>query len=155
VCIVGQAIDDNDCDGLVNDIETGTGVFLNSSDTGTDPNNSDTDTDGLLDGVETNTGIYVDENDTGTDPNNSDTDGDNLIDGVETNTEVFSSPIDTGTSPHDIDSDNDGLDDGLEVANGTDPTKVAAMTVPIPQISISILALILLVVNRWVRRQIS
>lgn len=155
VCIVGQAIDDNDCDGLLNDIETGTGVFLNSSDTGTDPNNSDTDADGLLDGVETNTGIYVDENDTGTDPNNSDTDGDSLLDGVETNTEIFVSTSNTGTSPHDIDSDNDGIDDGVEVANGTDPTKIAAMTVPIPQLSITILALILLAVNRWVRRQIS
>ena len=123
ICVVGQSIDDNDCDGLLNNIETGTGVFLSSSDTGTDPNNSDTDADGLLDGVETNTGIYIDASDTGTDPNNSDSDGDNLLDGVETNTEIYVDASNTGTSPHDSDTDNDGLDDGVEVANGTDPIK--------------------------------
>ncbi|MDA8962784.1 Ig-like domain-containing protein [Pseudomonadales bacterium] len=153
ICVVGQSIDDNDCDGLLNNIETNTGIFLNSSDTGTDPNNSDTDADGLLDGVETNTGIYIDASDTGTDPNNSDTDGDSLLDGVETNTEIYVDASNTGTSPHDSDTDNDGLDDGVEVANGTDPTKVEAMLVPVPILSVSILAMILLGINASVRRR--
>jgi hypothetical protein len=151
ICVVGQSIDDNDCDGLLNNIETNTGIFLNSSDTGTDPNNSDTDADGLLDGVETNTGIYIDASDTGTDPNNSDSDGDNLLDGVETNTEIYVDASNTGTSPHDIDSDADGLDDGAEVANGTDPTKVEAMLVPMPVLSLSILAMLLFGINFLVR----
>jgi hypothetical protein len=151
VCVVGQSIDDNDCDGLLNNIETNTGIFFNSSDTGTDPNNSDTDADGLLDGVETNTGIYIDASDTGTDPNNSDSDGDNLLDGVETNTEIYVDASNTGTSPHNSDTDNDGLDDGAEVANGTDPTKVEAMLVPVPVLSLSILAMLLLGINFLVR----
>ncbi|MEC9326325.1 MAG: hypothetical protein VYC63_00290, partial [Verrucomicrobiota bacterium] len=47
---------DTDNDGLADNVETGTGNFVNASNTGTDPLDSDTDLDGLLDGVVTNTG---------------------------------------------------------------------------------------------------
>ena len=52
---------DRDEDGLRNGVETGTGVFVSNSDTGTSPANPDTDGDGFEDGVEVNQG---------TDPNN-------------------------------------------------------------------------------------
>ena len=52
---------DRDDDLLVNQVETGTGVFVDASDTGTSPSNPDTDGDGFEDGVEVNQG---------TDPNN-------------------------------------------------------------------------------------
>lgn len=45
---------DNDGDGLSNTAETNTGTYVNSSNTGTDPNNPDTDGDGLNDGDEVN-----------------------------------------------------------------------------------------------------
>ncbi len=74
---------DTDGDGLLDGVETGTGVFVDASDTGTDPNNPDSDGDGLTDSVETGTGVFVDASDTGTDPNNADTDGDRRLDGEE------------------------------------------------------------------------
>jgi hypothetical protein len=43
---------DSDGDGLPDAVETGTGVFVSASDTGTDPANPDTDGDGLRDGDE-------------------------------------------------------------------------------------------------------
>lgn len=43
---------DSDNDRLFDCVETNTGVFVDSEDTGTDPNNPDTDGDGLLDGDE-------------------------------------------------------------------------------------------------------
>ena len=43
---------DQDGDGLPSGVETGTGVFVNGSNTGTDPYKSDTDGDGYLDGAE-------------------------------------------------------------------------------------------------------
>ena len=43
---------DFDGDGLVNSVETNTGIYVDESDTGTDPNNPDTDGDGLKDGDE-------------------------------------------------------------------------------------------------------
>jgi hypothetical protein len=44
--------DDDDNDGLTDDVETRTGIFVSSFDTGTDPNNQDSDGDGVLDGPE-------------------------------------------------------------------------------------------------------
>ncbi|NBS50314.1 MAG: hypothetical protein EBS97_06900, partial [Verrucomicrobia bacterium] len=46
---------DTDGDGLSDAVETGTGIYASSSDTGTNPNNTDTDGDGISDGVEVNT----------------------------------------------------------------------------------------------------
>ena len=52
---------DSDGDGLTDGVETNTGTFNGSGDTGTDPNDADSDGDGLTDGEEVN--IF------GTDPN--------------------------------------------------------------------------------------
>jgi hypothetical protein len=43
---------DSDGDGLPDRFETGTGIYVSSEDTGTDPNNKDSDGDGLSDGDE-------------------------------------------------------------------------------------------------------
>jgi uncharacterized protein (DUF1800 family) len=67
---------DTDDDGFTDDVETCTGVWANSSDTGTDPLNPDTDNDSFLDGEERNTGIVLGLHDPGTNPNIADTDGD-------------------------------------------------------------------------------
>ncbi|NBS07774.1 MAG: hypothetical protein EBS69_10455, partial [Verrucomicrobia bacterium] len=42
---------DSDGDGLSDAVETGTGIYVSPTDTGTDPNNTDTDGDGISDGV--------------------------------------------------------------------------------------------------------
>ncbi|MDB4809520.1 hypothetical protein OAH21_02325, partial [bacterium] len=48
---------DSDGDGLDDSVETNTGVYVNESNTGTDPNNSDTDGDFLKDGLEVTRGL--------------------------------------------------------------------------------------------------
>jgi hypothetical protein len=48
--------DDDDGDGLLDVVETNTGVFVGSSDTGTDPLVADTDGDGVDDGLEVQLG---------------------------------------------------------------------------------------------------
>jgi uncharacterized repeat protein (TIGR02543 family) len=51
--VVRSAVDtDSDTDGLVDSVETNTGVFVSASNTGTNPNNADTDADGVPDGLE-------------------------------------------------------------------------------------------------------
>jgi uncharacterized repeat protein (TIGR02543 family) len=52
----GPANSDADGDGLIDAVETNTGVFVSASDTGTNPNNADTDGDGLNDGAEVQQG---------------------------------------------------------------------------------------------------
>ena len=84
---------DSDEDGLPDDVETNTGIFVDGTDTGTDPNNPDSDGDGLLDGVETGSNIFIDVSDTGTDPNLLDTDSDCFSDGLEV-LQMGSSPLD-------------------------------------------------------------
>lgn len=74
---------DTDGDGLDDNIETGTGTFVDGNDTGTDPLSADTDGDGLDDQVETNTGTYYDPGDAGTNPHLADSDGDGENDGIE------------------------------------------------------------------------
>jgi len=51
---VGQVtyVADADGDGLEDSVETNTGVFVDETDTGTDPNDPDTDDDGIDDGAE-------------------------------------------------------------------------------------------------------
>jgi hypothetical protein len=106
---------DADGDGLADSVETGTGIFVDASDTGTDPNLIDTDGDGLSDAAETGTGIYFSATDTGSNPNVVDTDGDGLSDDAETGTGVYVSATDTGTDPNATDSDADGMSDFDEI----------------------------------------
>jgi|GEM_PF-1483697 len=76
---VGELYDfedpDTDHDGIRDRFETGTGIYVSATDTGTNPNLSDTDGDGLTDGQE----VYT----YGTNPNLKDTDGDGFEDGFE------------------------------------------------------------------------
>ncbi len=65
---------DTDGDGLVDPVETGTGVFVDREDTGTQPTVRDSDGDGLDDGEELRLR---------SDPTRSDTDGDGIDDGRE------------------------------------------------------------------------
>jgi len=113
-----EANPDTDGDGLLDSVETDTGIYVSPTNTGTDPNDPDSDNDGVNDGAEVLAG---------TDPNNPpDTDGDGLIDSAETDTGIYVSPTDTGTDPNDPDSDNDGVNDGAEVLAGTDPNAAPA-----------------------------
>jgi DNA-binding beta-propeller fold protein YncE len=51
--LLGDACDpDDDGDGLLDSVETNTGVFVSASDTGSNPLDADSDDDGRLDGVE-------------------------------------------------------------------------------------------------------
>ena len=52
---------DSDGDGLTDDVETDTGIYVSPTDTGTDPNDPDSDDDGVNDGLEV---LF------GSDPNN-------------------------------------------------------------------------------------
>jgi hypothetical protein len=74
---------DSDGDGLPDNVETNTRVYVGPANTGTDPGNPDTDGDGLNDGAEVNT--Y------NTNPTLRDSDGDGFSDGVE---------IGAGTNPN-------------------------------------------------------
>jgi FG-GAP repeat len=80
---------DIDGDGVLDAYETGTGVYLSSTDTGTDPFSADSDHDGLGDSEEINSH--------GTNPNNADSDGDNYLDATEI-TET-GNPLDAGHRP--------------------------------------------------------
>ena len=83
---------DSDGDGLNDNIENGSGTWVDATNTGTKPRVADTDTDGLNDKVESNTGVFVDANNTGTNPHNFDSDGDRRNDGSE---------VANGTDPND------------------------------------------------------
>lgn len=111
--VTSSAPPDSDGDGLADDVETNTGVFLNASNTGTDPNNHDTDNDGLWDGVEVDLALQAPPEDDCLDPNDADSDDDGLLDGEE---------VALGTNPCSADTDGDGIDDKLEVDCGTSPT---------------------------------
>jgi hypothetical protein len=54
---------DDDADGLLDSVETGTGIYVSPDDTGTDPRRADTDGDGASDGDEVNGEIFTDPND--------------------------------------------------------------------------------------------
>ena len=64
---------DTDGDGLLDSVETGTGVFVDANDTGTDPHSADTDGDGMPDGWEVSHGLNPVLDDADADP-----DGDGL-----------------------------------------------------------------------------
>lgn len=74
---------DTDNDGLSDAVETNTGIYVNATNTGTNPLVRDGDADGLSDGAETNTGTYVSPTNAGTNPFIRDTDGDGMSDGAE------------------------------------------------------------------------
>ncbi|MFN0125908.1 MAG: hypothetical protein ACKV19_04385 [Verrucomicrobiales bacterium] len=74
---------DTDEDGLSDAVESNTGAYVSTTDTGTHPLKPDTDNDGLFDGAETRTGIYVSPTNSGSDPFVPDTDADGFADGVE------------------------------------------------------------------------
>ncbi len=91
-----------DDDGLNDVVETNTGVFVDATDTGTDPFDPDTDNDGLLDGTEVGSAVLVGC----PDPTVYDSDGDGWPDGYEVLTE--------GTDPCNVDSDADGIPDNID-----------------------------------------
>lgn len=91
---------DTDGDGLSDGVETGTGVYVSGSDTGTDPRRVDSDSDGLADGVESNSGTFVSADDPGTSPVVADTDGDTFGDFVEVT--LGSDPLDAAAQPEGI-----------------------------------------------------
>jgi hypothetical protein len=89
---IGDVCDeDDDNDGLLDVVETNSGVFVSLTDTGTDPLLFDTDGDGLNDGVETSLG---------TDPLNTDSDGDGVPDSIDN--------CPTLDNPYQADTDSDG-----------------------------------------------
>ena len=120
---------DSDSDSLPDDVETNSGIWVNSEDTGTDPNMSDTDGDGLSDGVEHNTGTWAGPFNPGTNPNVSDSDGDGITDGRENPELAFLGTNQPGTDPNKSDSDGDGHGDGKELSLGSDPTDSEVMPV--------------------------
>lgn len=86
---------DTDSDGLLDHVETNTGVYVSPSDTGSDPLDTDTDGDGLSDSVEVSA-----DNGSITDPNNDDSDGDGFNDRIE---------IENGKDPNNNADFPDGL----------------------------------------------
>ena len=108
---------DTDTDGLLDVVETGTGVYVSPYDTGTNPSLLDTDGDLLADGFEIQT--------RGTNPTRMDTDGDTLSDGVETNTGRYVDEDDTGSNPNSTNTDGDAYSDLQEVRYGSDPNSAA------------------------------
>jgi len=83
-------VEDTDDDGLGDEVETGTGTWVSSSNTGTNPTVIDSDLDGLEDGEE--------------DP--------------DTTTSFDTAPF--PTDPNILDTDSDSVSDGIEAENGTD-----------------------------------
>lgn len=67
--IAGAPVVDSDFDGIPDDSETNTGIFVDGCATGTDPNNADSDGDGFDDGAEVRSG--TDPNDAGSVPGGS------------------------------------------------------------------------------------
>jgi hypothetical protein len=82
---------DADLDGLCDSVETNTGIYIDPTDTGTDPNNDDTDGDGLKDGEEVNT--------FNTNPTERDSDADGYPDGSDPNPLVQDPPGGEGYEP--------------------------------------------------------
>ena len=101
---------DTDDDGLDDNVENRTGIFVDANMTGTHPLNDDSDGDTLLDGDEVN-GVPF-----SSDPNLRDTDGDTLSD----NSELDANPF--VTDPRNEDTDGDTWSDSLEIIRDTDPT---------------------------------
>ncbi len=111
--------DDTDGDGLSDDFETNSGIFIDAAHPGTDPNDKDSDDDNLLDGFEVANGF--DPHGEGCDPGAPGLPGcESTLDPDEDGLTNLEEQM-AGTDPHDKDSDDDNLLDGFEVANGFDP----------------------------------
>ena len=107
---------DIDGDGLNNTVETNTGIYISSEDSGSDPLNPDTDGDGFCDGpVSPNYSDCIAGPDAfPTDASaHLDTDGDGNPDTITGNS--------TTGLVEDLDDDNDGASDLAEADCGTDP----------------------------------
>jgi alpha-galactosidase len=90
---------DTDGDGLSDGVESNTGIWGGTGNTGTNPTLADTDADGLKDGVETNTGTYVSRTNSGSNPLVKDTDNDGAWDYYEA-TASFTNPSDAASKPN-------------------------------------------------------
>ncbi|MBL9169359.1 MAG: hypothetical protein JNN07_16585 [Verrucomicrobiales bacterium] len=95
---------DTDGDGAKDGAETGTGVFVDANNTGTNRLNPDTDGDGVQDGAETGTGTYVSASNTGSNPLLKDSDGDTFPDGAEV--QLGSDPTKSSATPIKVDNVN-------------------------------------------------
>ncbi len=109
--------DDTDGDGLSDDFETNSGIFIDAAHPGTDPNDKDSDDDNLFDGFEVANGFLP----LGCDPSAPGRPG--CEDTLDPDEDGFTNLEEqmAGTNPNDKDSDDDNLLDGFEVANGFDP----------------------------------
>jgi hypothetical protein len=126
-----DADDDSDSDGLSDEFETGSGVFIDAAHPGTDPIAGDSDADNLLDGFEVANGIdplTAGENcNPGAPGRPGCDDTQDLDDDGLTNLEEQMAE----TRANDPDTDNDNLLDGFEVANGFDPNSAGEECLPI------------------------
>ena len=99
---------DVDRDGILDRYETGTGIYVSPTDTGTSPSNADSDGDGIKDGTELTQ--Y------GTNPNLKDSDGDGFEDLFEINTGF--NPASATSTPDAISSIRTAVEFRFNAANG-------------------------------------
>ena len=110
---------DTDADGLPDAVETGTGRFVDASDTGTNPTLADSDGDGLGDlqeiTISKTNPLLSDTNGNGINDALEDTDNDGILNGREINQ--------LGTNPLLADTNSNGLSDTYELLfqGSTDP----------------------------------
>jgi hypothetical protein len=104
---------DTDGDGLLDGVETGTGIWVSESNRGTSPSSADTDGDGLNDALETNTGEFAGADNPGTSPLAFDSDGDVFGD---------SSEISRETNPNDASSKPETAKDWVTQINNDEPS---------------------------------
>lgn len=101
-------LDDVDRDGILDRYETGTGIYVSPTDTGTSPSNADSDGDGIKDGTELTQ--Y------GTNPNLKDSDGDGFEDLFEINTGF--NPASAISTPDALSSIRTAVEFRFNAANG-------------------------------------
>ena len=90
---------DTDNDGINDGVESNSGVWVSTSNRGTNPIKADTDGDGISDGAETNSGTYTSETNTGTNPLLRDSDGDNAEDWYEV-AAAYTNPTQSTSKPN-------------------------------------------------------
>ncbi len=88
---------DTDNDTLTDDVETGTGIYVNANDRGTKASTADSDQDGLMDQHEDGSGTYTSATQTGSNPNLTDSDTDGFDDAYEVS--VGRDPTSAASSP--------------------------------------------------------